>query len=130
MRSIQTTETFTCQDCGRPCEQHQIALRDERGRKHPVIADVGCRNTVFNAEAQSASWHLETWLRAGISHYRLEFVAESAEQVHRITNAFSTALSGGLTANELTAQLSRLTPQGITEGSLFTPNNYASLPVL
>ena len=34
-------------DCGRPCEKHKVALRDVQGRLHPVVADVGCRNTVF-----------------------------------------------------------------------------------
>src|ERR1035438_4412275 len=31
-------------DCGRPCEEHRVALRDTAGRAHPVMADVGCRN--------------------------------------------------------------------------------------
>src|SRR5216683_1291762 len=42
-------------DCGRPCEKHLIQLRDGLGLEHPVIVDVGCRNTVFNARAQSAA---------------------------------------------------------------------------
>ena len=50
-------------DCGRPCEQHRVELRDSSGRAHPVMADVGCRNTVFGAEAQEASAHLDGWLR-------------------------------------------------------------------
>ena len=47
------------------------------------MADVGCRNTVFGAEAQEASLHLDAWRAAGIRHFRLEFVHESAEQVTR-----------------------------------------------
>ena len=58
-----------------------MALRDTAGRAHPVMADVGCRNTVFGAEAQEASLHLDAWRAAGIRHFRLEFVHESAEQV-------------------------------------------------
>ena len=42
-------------DCGRPCEKHRVELKDSAGRAHPVLADVGCRNTVFGAEAQEAS---------------------------------------------------------------------------
>ncbi len=75
-------------DCGHPCEKHRVALRDQNGREHPVMADVGCRNTVFGAEAQEASRHLDEWRRAGIGHFRLEFVHESAEQVTRIGRAF------------------------------------------
>ena len=55
-------------DCGRPCDEHRIALKDPAGRAHPVMADVGCRNTVFGAEAQEGSRHFEAWRRAGIRH--------------------------------------------------------------
>jgi putative protease len=40
--------------CGRPCDRHQVSLRDRAGVDHPVEADVGCRNTVFHARPQSA----------------------------------------------------------------------------
>ncbi|MGH9720579.1 MAG: DUF3656 domain-containing U32 family peptidase [Bryobacteraceae bacterium] len=117
-------------DCGRPCESHRVALRDAGGRAHPVMADVGCRNTVFGAEAQTADTHLEAWRRAGIRHFRLEFVHESAEQVRRVTSAFASALAAGITATQLTAELKKIAPEGITEGSLFVPNGYLTLPIL
>jgi putative protease len=68
-------------DCGQPCETHKVALRDHKGREHPVMADVGCRNTVFGAEAQVASLYLDRMMEVGIRHYRLEFVHESARDV-------------------------------------------------
>jgi putative protease len=117
-------------DCGRPCEEHVISVRDQAGRSHPVIADVGCRNTVFGAEAQEASLHLNSWRRAGIRHFRLEFVHESGEQVRRVYRAFERALSGSFSFEELGVQLRRLSPEGTSEGSLFVPNNYMVLPVL
>ena len=66
------SEGTSYRDCGRPCEKHQVELRDQTGRQHPVMADVGCRNTVFGAEAQEASAHLDLWRAAGIRHFRLE----------------------------------------------------------
>ena len=117
-------------DCGRPCEKHRVALRDVSGRAHPVTADVGCRNTVFGAEAQEASRHLDEWLRVGIRHFRLEFVHESAEQVEKITVAFQQRLSGDLSGRELFERLRELAPQGTTEGSLFVASNYRALPLL
>lgn len=39
--------------CGHPCEKSNVHLRDEQGKDHLVLADMGCRNTVFNAAAQS-----------------------------------------------------------------------------
>ncbi len=117
-------------DCGHPCEKHRVELRDEKGRAHPVMADVGCRNTVFGAEAQEASRHLAEWRQAGIRHFRLEFVHETAEQVTHLTRVFGETLSGKLPPSELTRQLHRLAPQGTTEGSLFVPDNYLRLPLL
>jgi putative protease len=117
-------------DCGHPCEKHQIALRDVTGRVHPVMADVGCRNTVFGAQAQQASLHLDDWRRAGIRHFRVEFVHETAEQVSRIGRAFRDALNGKLSAQELNHQLERIAPQGITEGSLFVPEDYLAVPLM
>jgi putative protease len=117
-------------DCGRPCEHHRVALRDSAGRAHPVMADVGCRNTVFGAEAQQAAAHLEAWRATGIRHFRLEFVHESASQVTGVTGAFEEALAGRCPPRELAARLHRLTPQGITEGSLYVPADYLTLPVL
>lgn len=105
-------------DCGRPCASQTIALRDQQGRAHPVSADVGCRNTIFGAEAQNASRHLITWRNAGISAYRLEFVHEDATQVSAITSAFSAALSDQISPSELSRQLRQHAPAGITEGSL------------
>jgi len=117
-------------DCGRPCEKHKIALRDHTGRAHPVMADVGCRNTVFGAEAQEASSHFEAWRRAGIRHFRLEFVHESAEQVREVMRAFESVLTRRTTASQLNAELKRIAPEGTTEGSLFVPSGYRDLVVL
>jgi putative protease len=117
-------------DCGRPCESHTVELRDPAGRAHPVMADVGCRNTVFGAEAQEASRHLDEWRAAGIAHFRLEFAHESGEQVTGISGAFADCLTGRIGARELGQELRRLTPHGTTEGSLFVPAGYQELPIL
>lgn len=117
-------------DCGRPCESHRVALEDRTGRAHPVMADVGCRNTVFGAEAQEASGHLDLFLSAGIRHYRLEFVHESPAQLREIAAAFKEALAGKIGVSDLATRLRRATPSGVTEGSLFVPKDYLTLPIL
>ncbi len=94
------------------------------------MADVGCRNTVFGAEAQEASAHLAAWQRAGIVHYRLEFVHESAAQVQAVTAAFHEALTHSHNFPALAEQLRRLAPQGSTQGSLFVAENYFDLPLM
>ncbi|MCB0114040.1 MAG: U32 family peptidase, partial [Caldilineaceae bacterium] len=117
-------------DCGHPCETHKVALRDHNGREHPVLADVGCRNTVFGAEAQDASPHLDAWRDAGIVHYRLEFVHERGEQVTQVTRLFTQTLRGHLSADELTRRLSQIAPQGVTEGSFFVPAGFMEIPLM
>jgi putative protease len=117
-------------DCGRPCEKHVVALRDAAGRAHPLMADVGCRNTVFGAEAQEASRHLSEWREAGIHRFRIEFAHETAEQVTRVTRAFEEGLAGRIGARELASRLQKLSPHGVTEGSLFVPEGYQTLPIL
>jgi putative protease len=108
-------------NCGHPCEKHQVAVRDQQGRAHPVMADVGCRNTVFGAEAQVASQHLDSMMAHGIRHYRLEFVHESADDVRHVTQAFQAYFNGDIESAELDQRLKQIAPQGITEGSFFVP---------
>jgi U32 family peptidase len=117
-------------DCGRPCEKHKVQLRDHAGRSHPVMADVGCRNTVFGAEAQEASAHLELWRAAGIRHFRLEFVHESGAQVTELARLFGLALMGKMGAPQLNRELKAVAPEGTTQGSLFVAANYLELPIL
>ena len=127
-RFLSTGTTY--KDCGRPCEVHRVALKDDSGREHPVMADVGCRNTVFGAEAQEASAHLEEWLGAGVRDFRLEFVHESGVTVRRVTELFSDALAGRIDFRQLNASLRRIVRGGTTEGSLFVPADYELFPIL
>jgi putative protease len=80
--------------CGRPCERHEIALRDHQGRSHPVIVDVGCRNTVFNGEVQSAAELVPALLRRGVRRFRVELVRESAAETARVLAAYGDLLAG------------------------------------
>ncbi len=94
------------------------------------MADIGCRNTVFGAEAQEASAHLDEWLDAGVRHFRLEFVHESPEQIRCVYRAFDSRLKGEIDSQKLAAELKKAAPQGTTEGSFFIPKNYLELPIL
>ncbi len=84
-------------DCGRPCESHRIALRDFSGLEHPVLVDIGCRNTVFNARAQSAAPLLPTLLERGMRRFRVELVWESFEEAQRTVLAYRDLLEGRCT---------------------------------
>jgi U32 family peptidase len=118
-------------DCGHPCETHRVALRDDHGRLHPVLADVGCRNTVFGAEAQSAARHWPRWRAAGLRDARVEFVHAGAAEVAEVLRAWRAALDGALAPAALEARLRAAVPPGVTEGSYYVPRpGMRELPVL
>jgi len=114
-------------DCGQPCETHRIALRDPKGREHPVMADVGCRNTVFGAEAQVASRYMDDMIASGIYQYRFEFVHETARDVRRVISAFQDYFAGTIDSDALDKRLRKSAPQGTSEGSLFVPDAVISI---
>ncbi len=119
-------------DCGHPCESHRVALRDGQGRLHPVLADVGCRNTVFGAEAQVAAKPWADWRAAGFRDARVEFVHEDAAAVRAVLTAWREALDAPhLDAGALEARLRAAVPEGVTEGSYFVPHEgMRALPML
>jgi U32 family peptidase len=105
-------------NCGRPCEQYAVALRDRVGTEHVLQADVGCRNTVFNGTAQTGAEHLETLIGLGVRQFRLEFVQESAAQVTRTIEAYQQLLQGKIKGTELWRRLKLQNQLGVTRGSL------------
>jgi putative protease len=91
-------------DCGRPCERHAIALRDEHGA-HPVLADVGCRNTLFHHRAQSAVEWLPQLRAAGVRRFRVELLEETRGRARTVIESYRAALRGGMSASDLLAKL-------------------------
>jgi putative protease len=106
--------------CGRPCEQHQVALRDERGRRHPVVVDVGCRNTVFNAVAQSAASVVPRLLQAGVQRLRVELVWEDGEATTAVLEAYRGLLAGQLTPADVLRRISATEQFGVSAGTMRT----------
>ena len=92
-------------DCGRPCERHQVSLRDRAGLVHPLEADVGCRNTVFHASSQSAAELMPALQRQGVRRFRIELVRESPAAVATLVRAYRQLLAGELSAAALWRQL-------------------------
>ncbi|MCC6647774.1 MAG: DUF3656 domain-containing protein, partial [Polyangiaceae bacterium] len=81
--------------CGRPCEARRLELRDHRGLDHAVIVDVACRNTVFDATAQSSAHLLPRLLSLGVRRLRIELLRESREEARALVVAYQAALQGG-----------------------------------
>ncbi|MFL5405177.1 MAG: DUF3656 domain-containing protein [Myxococcales bacterium] len=104
--------------CGRPCESHLVHLRDHLGMEHPVIVDVGCRNTVFNARAQSAAGCFPTLLGLGVRRFRVELVRESADETRRILCAYAELLDGSRSGRSVIRDLGALEKYGVSAGTL------------
>ncbi len=92
-------------NCGRPCETHQVSLRDRVGSEHVLSADIGCRNTLFNATAQTGADYLPKLVAAGVAHFRIEFVQESAAEVSRTLKLYDQLLRGEIRGADLWRQL-------------------------
>jgi U32 family peptidase len=106
--------------CGRPCERHQVALRDRVGLVHPVVVDVGCRNTVFNAQAQSAASLVPDLLAHGVRRLRVELVRESAEEAARVFTAYTQLLAGQLAPRDVVRRAAVHEQFGVTRGTMRT----------
>jgi len=64
------------------------------GESHPLLADAACRNTLFNATAQSVDTrHLSDMRTLGIRHFRLEFLHESAIEIQQILSTIGQQMS-------------------------------------
>jgi U32 family peptidase len=106
--------------CGRPCEQHRIALRDRVGLVHPVSVDVGCRNTVFNAQAQSAASLVPELLGAGVRRFRIELVRESGREAGTLYRAYAGLVAGTGSAADVLAAAAAHEQFGVTRGTMRT----------
>ena len=105
-------------DCGRPCERHTVVLRDRSGSEHPLLADLGCRNTLFNGKAQTAAEALPQLQRAGVRHLRLELLQESATQARQRVEQYAAALRGEISGRSLWQREQLDSRLGVTRGSL------------
>ena len=102
--------------CGRPCDHHRIAVRDRVGESHPIRADVGCRNTVFNSRPQSGASHLPQLLATGLRHFRLELLDESPEEAVRLLHSYREALAGHTDPSHLARSLGARDQLGVLAG--------------
>ena len=105
-------------NCGRPCDTHAVELRDRVGMDHPLTADIGCRNTLFNAVPQTAAEFLPRLVARGARHLRIEFLRDDPASVSRIINLYRDALAGRRSPKGLWRDLKATNQYGVTRGQL------------
>jgi putative protease len=108
-------------NCGRPCDRHRVEVRDRVGLTHLVKADVGCRNTVFNARAQTGAQYFLRLLKAGLRSFRIELLDEDREGARRLISLYLGLLTGSRTGEDLWHELKAESRLGVTHGTLTTP---------
>src|SRR5262245_32174943 len=105
-------------NCGRPCDIHEVRLRDRLGMEHRLTADVGCRNTLFNAVPQSAAEIVPELLKRGVRRFRIELLDDRGQQLTDLIDLYQRLLAGDATGKEVWTQLKATNRVGVTRGTL------------
>jgi len=105
-------------NCGRPCDRHVVGLKDRVGAIHPLTADAGCRNTVFNSRAQTGAEFAGRMIDLGARRFRIEFLDETPDQVLQTIASYQQLLRGGIDGASLWRELKLLNQLGVTRGQM------------
>jgi U32 family peptidase len=105
-------------DCGRPCEKHVVHLRDRVGVEHRLMADAGCRNTLFNGRAQTGAEYAGDLRTAGVRHFRIELLDEDPATVRRLVDSYRAVLAGTEDGAALWRRFRLHNQLGVTRGTL------------
>jgi U32 family peptidase len=93
-------------------------LRDRVGAEHPLKADIGCRNTVFNSQAQTGAEYVARMMALGARHFRIEFLNETPEQVKQTIAKYRALLRGEIEGARLWRELRLQNQLGVTRGQM------------
>jgi putative protease len=105
-------------NCGRPCDKHQVQVRDRVGMEHPLKADAGCRNTLFNARPQTGAEYVARLIELGARRFRLEFVNETPADALKIIARYRALLRGEIEGGTLWRELKLHNQLGVTRGTM------------
>jgi putative protease len=86
--------------------------------EHPLKADIGCRNTLFNATAQSAAEAVPELLARGVRRLRVEFLDESPDEVRRTIELYRGLMAGDRQPPQVWSELKAMNRVGVTRGTL------------
>jgi putative protease len=111
-------------DCGKPCEKHQVELRDQFGHLHQIKADQECRNTMYNAQSQSAGRFIDEWSKLGLGYIRYEALKEREGELITKISAYADYINGRINLDVLKETLGSVESYGLTEGQLANTRDY------
>jgi putative protease len=111
-------------NCGRPCDRHDVKLRDRIGVQHVLHADVGCRNTLYNGNAQSGAEVVPMLRGMGVKNFRVEILRDAPfAEIQRLIVLYRDLIAGKLDAGSVWKSLKAENRVGVTRGTLEHPRN-------
>lgn len=113
------SEGKSFRDCGKPCEEHRLELKDQFGNHHQIKADQECRNTMFNATPQSAAKLIPELRQAGVGEFRIEMLYERGEELKKKILGYRELLVNDdkNLGQEIIAKIGVLEKYGLSDGS-------------
>ena len=81
-------------------------------------ADVGCRNTLYNAVPQTAAEYLSRLQKHGARFLRIEFLDDSPAAVERTITLYREVIAGEREGKSLWRELKASNQYGVTRGPL------------
>ncbi|TWT54162.1 putative protease YhbU precursor [Rubripirellula amarantea] len=110
-------------NCGRPCDDHVVQLRDRVGAEHTLQADVACRNTLFNSTPQSGAEIVSELRENEVGWFRIELLEEDAAQANTTISLYRRLLNGEIDGSNVWQQLNASNRVGVTRGTLEEKRN-------
>ena len=111
-------------DCGKPCEKHEVKLKDPYGNWHFLKADHECRNTFYKATPQSASFLVNELKKMGLGALRIEALNEKPGDINHKILTYLKLLKGDLASNEAVSELKLMESYGLGLGQMNKADSY------
>lgn len=118
------SEGSSFRDCGKPCEKHEVKLKDPYGNFHFLKADHECRNTFFKATPQSAGFLVRELEKKGVTHFRLEALNEGPQVLNKKILTYLKLLKNEITSQEMMNSLQLVESYGLGLGQLDRADTY------
>ncbi|MBV2168232.1 MAG: U32 family peptidase [Bdellovibrio sp.] len=113
-------------DCGKPCEKHEVKLKDQFGHWHQIKPDQECRNTMFNSTSQSAARYLKEWEGLGLGYIRYEALKERSSELITKIQAHVDFINGQKDLASLMKDLGNVESYGLSESHFQREKEYQS----
>lgn len=113
-------------DCGKPCEKHDVKLKDQFGNWHQIKPDQECRNTMYNGTSQSAARYVKEWESHGLGYIRYEALKERGAELIKKIQAHVNFIGGKTDLDSLIKDLGNVESYGLSESHFQREKEYQS----